>query len=136
MMTDLAIQLAIVFASVALGWTMLFSFVVAPVSFKDMDQGRADRHVRRVIKAGHGLLAGVCVLAGVAAVAAGAYGAATVAIICGVFYLMCQWALAPRDDRPIRGHRKLKTARIVASGLTALVMPVLIAVMVLARLGI
>ena len=42
-MTILAQQLAFIFAGMALGWTMLFSFVVAPVSFKDMDQGRADR---------------------------------------------------------------------------------------------
>ncbi|MGE3141977.1 MAG: hypothetical protein AB7L65_01540 [Hyphomonadaceae bacterium] len=135
-MTTLAQQLALIFAGMALGWTMLFSFVVAPVSFKDMDQGRADRHVRRVIKQGHGALAGVCVLAAVAALASGAYAAATIAIVCGVFYVMCQWALAPRDDKPIGGHRKLKTARIVASGLTALVMPILIACMVLTRLGI
>ncbi len=135
-MTDLAMQLALVLAGIALGWTMLFSFVVAPVSFRDMDQGRADRHVRRVIKAGHGIVAAVCLLAALAALSAGAFGGATIALICGVFYVMCQWALAPRDDRPIMGKRKIKTARVVASGLTALVMPVLIASMVLTRLGI
>ena len=49
-------QIALVLAGMALGWTALFCFVVAPVSFKDMDYGRADRHVRRIIKAGHGAL--------------------------------------------------------------------------------
>jgi len=137
MMTDLAQQLAIVFAAMALGWTMLFSFVVAPVSFKDMDVGRADRHVRRVMKQGHGIVALVCVLAGVAALISGAYAGATIVVICAIFYAMCQWALAPRDDpRPVGATRKLKTTRIVASGLTAFIMPVLIAAMVLTQLGI
>jgi hypothetical protein len=135
-MTSLAQQLTLVFAGMALGWTMLFSFVVAPVSFREMDQGRADRHVRHVIKSGHGLVAAVCILAAIAAALGGAFGAAATAAICGVFYIMCQWALAPRDDKVLFGHRKLKTARIVASGLTALVMPVLVAVMVLAWMGI
>ncbi len=136
-MTDLSQQLALVFASMALGWTMLFTFVVAPVSFKDMDVGRADRHVRRVIKQGHGPLAIVCVLAGIAALVSGAYAAATIVILCAVFYAMCQWALAPRtDSKPLGATRKLKTARVVASGLTAFVMPVLIAAIVLTRLGI
>ncbi len=136
-MTDLMQQLSVVFGAVALGWTMMFAFIVAPVSFADMDVGRADRHVRRVIKQGHGPLALVCVLAGILALASGAYAGATIAILCAVFYAMCQWALAPRTDaRPVGATRKLKTARIVASGLTLLVMPVLITAMVLTHFGI
>lgn len=136
-MTMFAQQLALVFAGIAFGWTALFSFVVAPVSFKDMDTGRADRHVRRVIKQGHGLVALICVCAAAAALMAGAVAGAVIAAMCAVFYIMCQWALAPRDDpRPIMGSRKLKTARVVASGLTAFVMPVLIAVMVLTQMGV
>ncbi|MET0183793.1 MAG: hypothetical protein ABW199_13010, partial [Caulobacterales bacterium] len=97
-MNDLTQQLALIFGAIALGWTSLFTFIVAPVSFKDMDRGRADRHVRRVIKQGHGPLAILCVLAGVLALMSGAYAGATVAVLCAIFYAMCQWALAPRDD--------------------------------------
>ena len=49
---------------------------------------------------------------------------------------MCKFALAPREDQPLKGHRVLKTARIVASGLTACIMPVLIASIVLTLLKI
>ncbi len=49
---------------------------------------------------------------------------------------MCKFALAPRDDKPIKGHRVLKTARIVASGLTAFIAPVVIAAIVLTMLKI
>jgi hypothetical protein len=49
---------------------------------------------------------------------------------------LCRFALAPREDKPIKGKRVLKTARIVASGLTAFIMPVLIAAIVLTMLGI
>jgi hypothetical protein len=136
-MTAYAQLTAIVLAAMALGWTMLFSFVVAPVSFKDMDAGRADRHVRRVIKQGHGIVALVCAGAAGAALLSGAFAGATIAVLCAVFYAMCQWALAPRDDpKPVGATRNLKTARIVASGLTAFLMPILLVAIVLTQLGV
>ncbi len=58
-----------------------------------------------------------------------------VAAIAAVFAFLCKFALAPREDKPIKGHRVLKTARIVASGLTAAIMPVLIGAIVLTLLG-
>jgi hypothetical protein len=136
-MQHYAQQLALVLAGVALGWTALFSFVVAPVSFKDMDYGRADRHVRRIIKSGHGALAIVCFLAGGLALASGAIAGAVIAGLTAVFYLMCQWTLAPRDDpRPAGGRRQMKGQRIVASLLTAGGMPLMLAMAVLTRLSI
>jgi hypothetical protein len=53
-----------------------------------------------------------------------------------LFAFMCKFALAPREDKPIKGHRVLKTARVVASALTAFIMPILIAAIVLTVLGI
>lgn len=130
-------QIALVLAGMALGWTALFSFVVAPVSFKDMDYGRADRHVRRIIKAGHGALAILCFAAGAFALIAGAVAGAVIAALCACFYLMCQWTLAPRDDpRPAGARRQMKGQRIVASLLTAGGMPLMITAAVLTRLGI
>lgn len=129
-------QTAIVLAGASLGWIVLFSFVLSPVAFKNMDAGRAERLVKHVIKSGHGLLAFIALASGAAALLSGAIGGAAVAAIAAVFALCCQWALAPRDDRPIRGHRVLKTARIVASGLTAAIMPVVIASIVLTNMGI
>src|SRR5262245_13516771 len=136
-MQDYAQQLALVLAGVALGWTALFSFVVAPVSFKDMDYGRADRHVRRIIKSGHGALALVCLSAGGLALVSGAVGGAVIAALTAAFYLMCRWTLAPRDDpRPAGARRQMKGQRIVASLLTAGGMPLMLAMAFLTRLNI
>ncbi len=137
MIQSYAQQLALVLAGMALGWTALFSFVVAPVSFKDMDYGRADRHVRRIIKAGNGALFLICLACGVFGLVSGAVAGAVVAILTGVFYLLCRWTLAPRDDpRPAGARRQMKGQRVIASMLTAGGMPLMVIAAVLTRLGI
>jgi hypothetical protein len=127
---------AMVLAGAALGWIALFSFVVAPVAFQTFDGGRAERMVKAVMKSGHGFLAVIALLAAVSALLSGAVAGAAVAGVAAAFALMCQWALAPREDKPLGGRRVLKTARIVASGLTAAIAPVLIASIVLTQAGI
>lgn len=127
---------AIVLAGASLGWIMLFSFVLSPVAFKQFDAGRAERLVKHVMNAGHGILGLIAICSGIAALMAGAIAGASVAAVAGVFAFMCKFALAPRDDKPIKGHRVIKTARIVASGLTAFIIPVLIAAIVLTLLKI
>lgn len=127
---------AIVLAGASLGWIMLFSFVLSPVAFKQFDAGRAERLVKHVMNAGHGILGLIALASALAALMSGAYAGAAVAAVGGVFAFMCRFALAPRDDKPIRGHRVVKTARIVASGLTAFIMPVLIASIVLTMMRI
>jgi hypothetical protein len=128
--------IAIILAGASLGWIMLFSFVVSPVAFKTFDQGRAERIVKQVMNSGHGILGLIALAAGLSALAAGAPGGAMVAAIAAIFAFLCKFALAPREDKPIKGHRVLKTARIVASGLTAAIMPVLIGSIVLTLMGI
>lgn len=127
---------AIVLASASLGWIMLFSFVLSPVAFKQFDAGRAERLVKHVMNAGHGILGLIALGAGLAAFISGAAAGAAVAAVAGVFAFLCKFALAPRDDKPITGHRVVKTARIVASGLTAFIMPVLAASIVLTMMHI
>lgn len=127
---------AIVLAGASLGWIMLFSFVLSPVAYQTFDGGRAERLVKHVMNRGHGLLGLIALLSAIAALISGAIAGASVAAMAGVFAFMCKFALAPREDKPIKGHRVLKTARIVASGLTAFIMPVLIASIVLTLLGI
>lgn len=128
--------LAIVLAGASLGWIMLFSFVLSPVAFKQMDAGRAERLVKNVMNSGHGILGLIAICAGIAALVSGAVAGAAVAAVGGIFAFMCKFALAPRDDKPIKGHRVLKTARIVASGLTAFIIPILVASIVLTLMGI
>lgn len=120
------------------GWVVLFSGVVAPVSFKDMDHGRASRHVRRVMKQGHAVLAGLSFAGGGATALGGAPGAGVIAAIVGAVVLLAQFALAPRDDDrpPPGGKRKLQTARIVAAGLTAMMAPLLLVAIGLAIAGV
>jgi hypothetical protein len=129
-------EIAIVLAGASLGWILLFSFVLSPASFDTFDQGRAERLVKNVMKSGHSWLASLCLLSGIASLLSGAVGAAVVAGVAACFAIGCQWALAPRTDRPVRGHRVLKTARIVASGLTACIMPVMIVAILLTRAGV
>ncbi len=137
MIQDVALVASHVFAGMALGWTALFSFVVAPVAFKHMDAGRADRMVRNIIKAGHGALALLCLGAGAGAIVSGAIGGAVIATLAAAFYLMCQWTLAPRDDpRPAGARRQMKGQRIVASLLTVVGMPLMMASAALTQLGI
>jgi hypothetical protein len=127
---------AIVLAGASLGWIMLFSFVLSPVAFKQFDAGRAERLVKHVMSAGHGILGLIAICSAIAALMAGAVAGAAVAAVGGIFAFMCKFALAPREDKPIKGHRVIKTARIVASGLTAFIAPVLIASIVLTLMGI
>ncbi len=135
-MQETAQALAIVLAGVSIGWIMLFSFVVSPVAYTAFDQGRAERLVKQVMNQGHGLLGLIAFASALAALLAGAMGGAVVAAVGGVFAFLCKFALAPREDKPIKGHRVLKTARIVASGLTAFIALVLIAAIVLTLLRI
>lgn len=127
---------AIILAGASLGWIMLFSFVVSPVAFKTFDAGRAERIVKMVMNAGHGILGIIALLSGIAALLSGAVAGAAVATVGAVFAFLCKFALAPRDDKPLQGHRVLKTARTVASGLTAFIMPVIIASIVLTLMGV
>ena len=130
-MQQFAQAFAIILAGASLGWIVLFSFVLSPVAFKQFDAGRAERLVKHVMNAGHGILGLIAICSGIAALMAGAVAGAAVAAVAGAFAFLCKFALAPREDRPISGHRVVKTARIVASGLTAFIAPVLIAAIVL-----
>lgn len=135
-MQSIAQASAIILAGISIGWIMLFSFVVSPAAYKTFDQGRAERLVKQVMNSGHGILGLIAFAAALAALFAGAVAGASVAAVAGVFAFLCKFALAPREDKPIKGHRVLKTARIVASALTAFIMPVLAAAIVLTLLGI
>ena len=133
---DASQGVSLILAGASIGYITFFSFVLSPVAFKNMDAGRAERLVKHVIKSGHGLLAFIALLSGVAALLSGAIAGASVAAIAAVFALMCQWALAPRDDKPVNGHRVVKTARIVASGLTFALAPILVGAIVLTMMGV
>lgn len=135
-MQDIAQTSAIVLAGMSLGWIALFSFVLSPVAYKTFDGGRAERLVKQVMSSGHGLLGLIALLSAVAALISGAIAGASVAAIAGVFAFLCRFALAPRTDKPIQGRRVVKTARVVASGLTAFLMPMLAAAIVLTVLGV
>jgi hypothetical protein len=135
-MEPIAQATAIVLAGVSIGWITLFSFVLSPVAFKQFDAGRAERLVKHVMNSGHGILGLIAFASAIAALMAGAVAGASVAAVAGAFAFMCKYALAPRDDKPIKGHRVLKTARIVASGLTACIALVLVAAIVLTLMDI
>jgi hypothetical protein len=126
--------LSLILAGAVIGWVTLFSFVLSPVAFRNMDAGRAEALVKHVIKSGHGLMALIALLSGAAALLSGAIAGAAVAALAALFAVMCQWALSPRSDKPIGGHRVVKTARIVASALTFALAPILVVAIILIML--
>lgn len=116
-------SLALVLAGAVLGWTGYFTFLAAPQAFRDLDNGRANRLVRNAMKSGHPAAAGLALAGAGAAALAGAVAGAAVLAMAAVLYLIARWALAPRDDeRPAGATRRLKTARIVAAALTAVIL--------------
>jgi hypothetical protein len=137
MFQTIAQQTSLVLAGAGIGWIALFSFVLAPTVFAmEFDRSPAERIIKSVMKSGHGVLAVLILFSAVAALFSGAIAGAAVGALAAIFAISCKWALAPRTDRPIRGRRVIKTARIVASGLTAAIMPVLLAQIFLTHAGI
>lgn len=108
------------------GWAGAFVWVFSATAYRNLDGGRAERLVKAVMKAGHGHLSFFALLGAVAAGLAGAFVTAALAIIAAFCFAMCLAALAPRTDKPIRGHRVLRTARVTASLLTAGMIPILL----------
>jgi hypothetical protein len=132
------IAAAVVVAATALGWTVAISLAAAPIAFRDLDHGRADRLVRNMLKRSQPSQAVLCFIAGALAALGGAMAGGIVLAIAGVFFMMARWALAPREEKmaPAGTRRVLKTTRIVSAGLNAMMMPVIIAGCVMAVIGI
>lgn len=125
-------SLALAAAGMALGWTAYFSFQAAPQAFRDLDHGRANRYVRNAMKTGHPLVAALCWVAGGAALFGGAIAGAVTLALAGALFMLARWTLAPRDDpRPAGARRVLSTARVVAAGLTATMMLLILGAIVL-----
>ena len=124
--------LGLILASMVLGWTVLFSFVVSPQAFKTLDPGRAKRMIRETMKRGHPLVAMVAAAAAGSALFGGAVGGAIVMACSAAMFLLAAYTLAPRDDaKPKAGTRKTDTARVVAAMLTVMITCVVIAGVVL-----
>lgn len=127
-MENVTQNLAIFLATITIGWTCCISFAVAPQAYRELDRGRGDRFVRNIIKEGHGFLALFAILAAAMGFISGALGGALVMAMAAFFYLMARFALAPRTDNKVKaGSRKLKTARVMASALTFMIIPVALA---------
>ena len=137
MFIEIARNIAIFLATITVGWTACISFMVAPQAFRTLDRGRGDRFVRNLIKGGHGFLALLALLAAIFAVIGGAVAGAVTMGLVAFFYLMARYALAPRTDyRPSGARRVMKTARVAASAITAFIIPVALAAMVMISIGV
>lgn len=120
---------ALVLAGAAAGWTACFSFLIAPMAFRDLDAGRADRFVRNAIENGHTIPAGLAGLAaGCAWVGAAPGSAALLAVVTGLF-LAARFTVSP-------GARRRKATRVAASGLTAALLPLTAVAALLAVAGV
>lgn len=127
-MQDVAQAFALVFAGMALGWTAMFSFLAAPMAFRDLDAGRANRFVRNAMKDGHPAIASLAGLGAVAAALASSIAGAAVLAVTAALYLLARLALLPQGDLPEAKNvrRRLKTGRVVAASLTAILMVALV----------
>lgn len=119
-MQQALLSLGLILAGGALGWSAFFSFVAAPIAFRDLDKGRADRYLRNIIESGHLVPAGFSVLAALAVLIGGAPGAAGLLAIAAFLFVVARFAVSP-------GARRRASTRILASGLTALLMPMTLA---------
>jgi hypothetical protein len=129
---DAAQLVALIAAGITLGWSMALSVAAAPIAFRDLDHGRADRLVRNMLKRSHPVMAAIAALAAATGFAAGSLAGGVTLAIAAVCYLMARWALAPREEKLApAGHRRvLKTTRIVSAGIAAFMIPVVLAGMV------
>lgn len=123
------LALSLVLAGAALGWSAFFSFVAAPIAMRDLDNGRADRYLRNLIESGHLAPASFAALAAGAAFVGGGPGAAGLLLIAAFLFVVARFAISP-------GARRKANTRILASGLTALLMPVTAAGALLAAIGV
>ncbi len=136
-MAAVAQSFALVLAAFTIGWTACLSFMVAPAAFQWLKEGRGERFVRRLIKEGHGFLTLFAGLAAGLALIGGAGGGAAVMACAALFFALAQWTLSPANQGPeLHGMRKnRKHARVTASALTAFILPVVLAGVVMIGAG-
>lgn len=121
--------LALVLAGSAIGWTASFSFLIAPMAFRELDAGRADRFVRNAIQSGHTVPSLLCVIGAAAAWFGAAPGAAALLGIAALLFFVARFTVSP-------GARRRKATRIAASGLTAALLPLTAVAAALAVFGV
>lgn len=127
-MDDFALALTLLFSGMALGWTAMFTFLIEPQAFRDLDYGRANRFVRTTLRSGNPVMATFAGLAALCALAAGAVGGAAVLGLAAGIYLLARWAVAPRaDGRAVGVRRKVQAQRIIAVAFTGMLMIAVVA---------
>lgn len=132
-MSAFAQSIALALAALTIGWTACLCFFVAPLAFRTL-KGRAENFVRKLIRQGHGFLAMFALLSAGAGLISGAIGGSAVMAVAGVFFLMAQWTLSPQNESEhVPGVRNTsrKHARVTASLLTAIIMPIVLVGMVM-----
>jgi len=110
------VGVALVLTGAVIGWLGSFSLLVAPMAFRDLDAGRADRFVRNAIHGGHALPAAGAALAAGAAWLGGAPGGAALLAVTAVLCFLARFAVSP-------GARRRKATRVAAAALTAALLP-------------
>jgi hypothetical protein len=120
--------LALILASLTIGWTACLCFFVAPLAFTTL-KGRAENFVRRLIRQGHGFLAMFSLISAACALFAGSMAGAVVMAACGFSFFLAQWTLHPdNESEAVPGVRNTsrKRLRVTASLMTAMVMPLVL----------
>jgi hypothetical protein len=119
-------------AAAAVGWSV--AVIVAREAFDGLDHGRADRQLRRVIRAAVPLQSGLALAAAAAAGMAAAPAAAILAALAALGFLANRWVLAPRDLPPGRRAGKVSALRTLAVSLSLLMAALAVAAAIAAAL--
>ena len=113
---------AILLMGLATGAAWIMAIIAPNVSYDRLDAGRADGHVRQMLKSGSDPIAFVLFAAGALAILGGAIGSGITAFIAAFGFLTNRWTLAgfKRGETPPGVKRRRKSQRVVAVSLTLL----------------
>jgi len=112
--------LATVLLGIATGAAWITTIAAPNCSYDRLDAGRADGHVRQLLKDTSTPLMLLLIAAAALAFLGGALGAGVTALLAGFGFYSNRWTLAPakKGSKPPGVRRKRKTERVVAVSLS------------------
>lgn len=102
----------------AVGAAWIMAIVAPNCSYDRLDAGRADGHIRQLMKSASDPIAFVLLAAGALAILGGALVAGITAFLAAFGFFTNRWTLSKLEKAPSGAKRRRKTQRVVAVSLT------------------
>ena len=110
---------AILLMGLAVGAAWIMAIVAPNCSYDRLDAGRADGHVRQLLKSASDPIAFVLLAAGAMAILGGALGAGITSFLAAFGFFTNRWTLSSlKGKAPAGVKRRRKSQRVVAVSLT------------------